>query len=56
VSWLARGTVLVSVALVVLGLAIVVRTIAAGVGGGLGLFIGGLLVAAGAARLWLGRR
>jgi hypothetical protein len=40
----------------VLGLAIVARTIAAGVGGGLGLLLGGLLVAAGAARLYLERR
>ena len=42
--------------LVVLGVAIVVRTLAAGVGGGLGLFLGVLLVAAGAGRLYLLRR
>jgi hypothetical protein len=42
--------------LVGLGLALVARTIAAGVGGGLGLFIGVLLVAAGGARLYVGRR
>jgi hypothetical protein len=39
--------------LVVLGLAIVLRTVAAGVGGGLGLFLGVLLVAAGVGRLYL---
>jgi hypothetical protein len=38
---------------VFLGLAIVVRTLAEGVGGGLGLLLGGLLVAAGGARLYL---
>jgi hypothetical protein len=38
---------------VLLGLAIVVRTLAEGVGGGLGLLLGGLLVAAGGARLYL---
>lgn len=42
--------------LVVLGVAIVARTLAAGVGGGLGLFLGVLLVAAGAGRLYLLRR
>jgi hypothetical protein len=42
--------------LVVLGIAIVVRTLAAGVGGGFGLFLGVLLVAAGAGRLYLLRR
>jgi hypothetical protein len=42
--------------LVVLGVAIVARTILAGVGGGLGLFLGILLVAAGAGRLYLLRR
>jgi hypothetical protein len=38
---------------ILLGLAIVVRTLAEGVGGGLGLLLGGLLVAAGGARLYL---
>jgi hypothetical protein len=42
--------------LVALGVTIVVRTFAAGVGGGLGLFLGVLLVAAGAGRLYLLRR
>ena len=42
--------------LVVLGLAVIARTITAGVGGGLGLVIGGMLVAAGALRLYLATR
>jgi hypothetical protein len=42
--------------LVALGMAVIARTVAAGVGGGLGLFIGVLLVAAGGARLYVGRR
>jgi hypothetical protein len=42
--------------LVVLGIAIVVRSIAAGVGGGLGLLIGALFIVAGGARLYLQRR
>jgi hypothetical protein len=41
--------------LVLLGLAIVARTVAEGVGGGLGLLLGALLVAAGAARLYVGK-
>lgn len=48
-----RGPVLVSCLVVLLGLAIVIRTISLGVGGGLGLLIGGLLVLGGALRLWL---
>jgi hypothetical protein len=39
-----------------LGVAVVVRTLALGVGGGLGLVLGGLLIAAGAARLYLAQR
>jgi hypothetical protein len=41
---------------VVLGAAVVVRTLAAGVGGGVGLALGLLLVAAGGARLYLDRK
>lgn len=41
--------------LVVLGVAVVARTLAEGVGGGLGLVLGALLVAAGAARLYVGK-
>lgn len=44
-----------AVLLIALGAAVVVRTILAGVGGGLGLFLGGVLIAAGAARLYLTR-
>ena len=41
--------------LVVLGRAVLVRTLLEGVGGGLGLLLGGLFVAAGVARLYLAR-
>jgi hypothetical protein len=51
-----RGTAAISVVLVVLGLVVIARTIQAGVGGGLGLIMGGLLVAAGALRLFLTTR
>jgi hypothetical protein len=36
-----------------IGVAIIVRTISLGVGGGLGLLIGGLLVLGGALRLYM---
>jgi hypothetical protein len=39
--------------LVVLGVAIIVRTLAAGIGGGLGLVIGALFVLAGGLRIYL---
>ena len=48
-----RGTAAISIVLVVLGLVVIARTIQAGVGGGLGLIMGTLLVAAGALRLYL---
>jgi hypothetical protein len=48
-----QGTVAVSIVLVCLGAAIIVRTVQAGVGGGLGLLLGGMLVAAGVLRLYL---
>jgi hypothetical protein len=48
-------TLVLSGVLIALGVAIVVRTIAAGVGGGLGLLIGALFVFAGALRIYLGR-
>jgi hypothetical protein len=41
------------VLVIVLGLAVIARTVQAGVGGGLGLLLGGLFVAAGAGRLML---
>ena len=48
-----NGTVLISALLVVLGVVVIARTVQAGVGGGLGLVIGAMLVAAGALRLYL---
>jgi hypothetical protein len=45
-----------NILLVGLGAAVIVRTILAGVGGGLGLLLGVLLIAAGAGRLYLGRK
>ena len=40
---------------IALGIAIVVRTIAAGVGGGVGLVVGALLILAGVLRLYLSK-
>jgi hypothetical protein len=51
-----RGTAVISALLVVLGLVVIVRTVQAGVGGGLGLVLGAMLVAAGALRLYLAAR
>ena len=51
-----RGTAAISVLLVLLGLVVIARTVQAGVGGGLGLIIGAMLVAAGALRLYLATR
>jgi hypothetical protein len=51
-----RGTIALSILLVALGAAVIVRTVQAGVGGGLGLLLGGMLVAAGALRLYLSTR
>ena len=53
---LSRPSQLISLLTLGLGLAAVVRTIQAGVGGGLGLLLGAVLVGAGAARLYLSRR
>jgi hypothetical protein len=44
-----------AVLVVALGIAMVVRTIAVGVGGGLGLALGALLIVAGVLRLYLSR-
>ena len=44
-----------SVLLIALGLAVLVRTAAEGVGGGLGLVLGPLLVLAGVLRLYISR-
>jgi hypothetical protein len=48
-------TLVLSGLLVVLGVAIIVRTIAVGVGGGLGLLIGALFILAGGLRIYLQR-
>jgi hypothetical protein len=45
--------VALAAAVVLLGLALIARTISLGVGGGLGLLIGGLLVIGGGLRLYL---
>jgi hypothetical protein len=50
---LGRGLALL---LIALGIAVLVRTVAEGVGGGLGLLLGALLVLAGALRLYLSRK
>ena len=44
---------ILSLLLVVLGVVVVVRTVSLGVGGGLGLLLGGLMIAAGVLRLWM---
>jgi hypothetical protein len=49
-------TVALAWLLIGLGVAVILRTIAAGVGGGLGLLLGALLVLAGGLRLYLSRR
>lgn len=49
-------TYVLSGLLVVLGVAILVRTLAAGVGGGLGLLLGTLFVLAGGLRFYAQRR
>ena len=51
-----RTTVFVSIVVAALGVVVIARTVQAGVGGGLGLIIGGMLVAAGALRLYLATR
>jgi hypothetical protein len=45
-----------SVVLFILGAAVIVRTFAEGVGGGVGLLLGALLMLAGSLRLYLSRR
>jgi hypothetical protein len=50
------ASVVLAAATIVLGLAVIARTVQAGVGGGLGLLLGGLLVLAGGLRLYLARR
>ena len=48
-------TRILSVVMIALGIGIIVRTVAAGVGGGLGILLGALLILAGALRLYLSR-
>jgi hypothetical protein len=51
------GTVVLSTALLVIGIALIVRTLFAGGGAGaLGILLGVLFVAAGAGRLWVVRK
>ena len=52
-SGAGRVPVALAVLVVVLGLAVVARTVAAGVGGGLGLLLVGLMILGGALRLYL---
>jgi hypothetical protein len=48
--------VVLGAVLVVLGLAVIARTVAAGVGGGLGLLLGAVLMISGGLRLYLHHR
>jgi hypothetical protein len=48
--------VVLAVVVVLLGVGILVRTFAEGVGGGAGLLLGALFIVAGAGRLYLARR
>jgi hypothetical protein len=49
-------TLVLSGLLVLLGVAIIVRTLAVGVGGGLGLLLGALFILAGGLRVYLLKR
>jgi hypothetical protein len=48
-------TAALSVVLIVLGVAVIARTVQLGIGGGLGLLLGSVFVLAGALRLYLSR-
>lgn len=51
------GTQALSIVLILVGVALIVRTVLAGGGAGaLGILLGVLFVAAGAGRLWVARR
>jgi hypothetical protein len=52
---MSRVNVVLAWLLVVLGAIVIVRTVAGGVGGGLGLVLGALLLLAGGLRLYLNR-
>ena len=47
---------ILSALMIVLGIGLIVRTIAGGIGGGLGLVLGALLIVAGVLRLYLSTR
>ncbi len=47
---------MLSLLIAALGIVVIARTVQAGVGGGLGLLLGGMLVAAGVLRLYLSTR
>lgn len=49
-------TTVLSSLMIVLGIAVIIRTVTAGVGGGLGLLFGALLILAGGLRLYLQRQ
>ena len=49
----SRAPVVFAVILILLGVAVVVRTVSLGVGGGLGLLLGGLMILGGGLRLWM---
>ena len=51
-----NAAVILSALLVALGAAAIVRTVLLGVGGGYGLLVGALLIAAGSVRLYLARK
>ncbi len=49
-----RGPLIFACLVVVMGLLVVARTIALGVGGGLGLLIGGMMILGGGLRIYMG--
>ena len=51
-----NATTIFSALLVCVGVAVIVRTLTLGIGGGLGLVLGAAFVGAGAARFYLARR
>jgi hypothetical protein len=51
-----RATAGLSLIMVALGIAVIARTVQNGIGGGLGLILGAMLVAAGALRFYLATR
>ena len=51
-----RSTAILSILVAALGIAVIARTIQAGVGGGLGLLLGVLLLLGGVLRFWLATR